>query len=143
MRMTLAMIAGVLVAFVLGSVIGTQMILHSVQSMGLQVSWAMRAESTMNDLIGLAGTLLPIIAIALIPAWLIVAWFTRKSDSAWEAWIFVTVGAACVACVYPAMNFAFGVDVYAPARTLAGVLGQAAAAGLGGLCVATLRKRPR
>ena len=42
MRSVMAVIIGILSAFVVGSVIGTQVVLASVQSMGLDVNLAMR-----------------------------------------------------------------------------------------------------
>jgi len=54
MRVVLAYTAGVMVAFVLGTAIGTQMVLHSVQSMGLTVSWSARLAATGNDFVELS-----------------------------------------------------------------------------------------
>jgi hypothetical protein len=43
--------------------------------------------------------------------------------------------------LHPALSFAFGIDVFAPARTLPGLLGQAVAGGLGGQAVVVSRRR--
>ena len=60
---------GILVSFVLGSIAGTQVVLASVQAMGLEVSWAARIEVSRADLLGLSATLLPIMALALAAGW--------------------------------------------------------------------------
>ena len=48
----------------------------------------------------------------------------------------VVVGAATVMVFHPALNLAFGVDVFAPARSLAGLAGQGLAGALGGMAMA-------
>jgi len=45
-----------------------------------------------------------------------------------------------IAALHPTLNWAFGVDVFAPARTLPGLLGQAVAGGVGGVAVALSRR---
>ena len=52
MRSVIAVIIGILTAFVVGSVIGTQVVLASVQSMGLDVTLAMRWSTSLSDLAG-------------------------------------------------------------------------------------------
>ena len=132
MRIVLAVAVGILVAFVVGSVIGTQMVLRSVEDMGLAVSWSMRLSSSWNDIMGLSSSLLPLMAIALAPAWLLLAWLDRRSMLNINAGIFAMCGALCVGLLHPTLNMAFGVDVFAPARSLAGLLCQAAAGAFGG-----------
>ena len=65
MRILLAISIGILIAFLVGSVIGTQMVLSSVEKMGLAVSWGMRWHSSWRDIVGLSSSLLPLMAIAL------------------------------------------------------------------------------
>jgi hypothetical protein len=65
MRGMAAYTLGVLVAYIVGSVIGTQMILYSVSAMALEVTLNARLESTVNDLAGLSSSLLPIMAVSL------------------------------------------------------------------------------
>jgi len=67
---------GVIVAFVLGAMIGTQTVLYSVQSMGLTISWESRISATASDLLGLTTSLLPLMALALIAGWALVDWFS-------------------------------------------------------------------
>ena len=132
MRIVLAVVAGILVAFVVGSVIGTQTVLRSVEEMGLAVSWSMRLSSSWNDIVGLSASLLPLMAIALAPAWLLLAWLDRRSMLTINAGICAMCGALCVGLLHPVLNLAFGVDVFAPARSWLGLLCQAAAGALGG-----------
>jgi hypothetical protein len=131
---------GILLAYVAGSVLGTQMVLNNVAAMGLDVTLAMRWSSSLSDVAGLAGTLLPLMVIALLPGWLILDWLGRRPTMrVVPAWYILT-GAMAIAVLHPALNWAFGVDVFAPARTMPGLLGQALAGGLGGVAVALSRR---
>lgn len=132
MRIVLAVAVGILVAFVVGSVIGTQMVLRSVEDMGLAVSWGMRLSSSWNDILGLSVSLLPLMTIALAPAWLLLAWLDRRSVLTINGGIFAMCGALCIGLLHPVLNLVFGVDVFAPARSWLGLLCQAAAGALGG-----------
>jgi hypothetical protein len=132
---------GILLAYVVGSVLGTQVVLSNVASMGPDVTLAMRLSSSLSDLSGLLGTLLPLMAIALLPGWLILDWIGRRPTmNVAPAW-YVLTGAAGIAILHLALNWAFGVDVFAPARTMLGLLGQAVAGGLGGQAVVLSRRR--
>ena len=135
MRALLAVAIGILVAFFVGSVIGTQMVLSSVEKMGLAVSWGMRWSSSWRDIVGLSASLLPLMAIALAPAWLLLVWLDRRSVLNINAAICAICGALCVGLLHPLLNFAFGVDVFAPARSLVGLAGQGLAGALGGMAL--------
>ena len=140
MRKVISLTIGVLLAYVVGSVLGTQVVLNNVTSMGLNVTLAMRWSSSLSDVAGLMGSLLPLMAIALLPGWLILDWLGRRSTTHVAVGWYVLAGAAGIAILHPALTLAFGVDVFAPARTLPGLLGQALAGGLGGLVVVLSRR---
>jgi hypothetical protein len=140
-RTVISLTFGILLAYVAGSVLGTQVVLNNVASMGLQVTLAMRWSSSLSDVAGLAGTLLPLMAIALLPGWLILDWLGRRPSTQVAAGWYVLAGSAGIAILHPALTFAFGIDVFAPARTLPGLLGQAVAGGLGGQAVVLSRRR--
>ena len=140
MRVVISLTFGILLAYTAGSVLGTQWVLSNVASMGLDVTLAMRLSSSLSDLSGLLGTLLPLMAIALLPGWLILDWIGRRpTKTVAPAW-YVLTGVAGIAILHPALNWVFGVDVFAPARTMLGLLGQAVAGGLGGLAVVLSRR---
>ena len=82
MRSVIAVIIGILTAFVVGSVIGTQVVLASVQSMGLDVTLAMRWSTSLSDVVGLSSSLLPLMAIALGCSWALLIWLEPPQDSA-------------------------------------------------------------
>ena len=141
MRTVISLTFGILLAYVVGSLLGTQVVLSNVASMGLDVTLAMRLSSSLSDLSGLLGTLLPLTAIALLPGWLLLDWIGRRPTmSVAPAW-YVLTGVAGIVILHPALNWVFGVDVFAPARTMLGLLGQAVAGGLGGQAVVLSRRR--
>ena len=140
MRTVVSLTFGILLAYVAGSVLGTQVVLSNVAAMGLEVTLAMRWSSSLSDVAGLAGTLLPLMVIALLPGWLILDWLGRRPTMRIPPAWYILMGAMGIAVLHPTLNLAFGVDVFAPARTLPGLLGQAAAGGLGGLVVVLSRR---
>jgi len=140
-RTVISLTLGILLAYAAGSVLGTQVVLNNVAAMGLEVTLAMRWSSSVSDLAGLAGTLLPLMAIALLPGWLILDWLGRRPTLRIAPAWYILTGAVGIAALHPALNWAFGVDVFAPARTVPGLLGQAVAGGLGGLAVVFSRRR--
>ena len=141
MRTLISLTFGILLAYVAGSVLGTQVVLNNVAAMGLEVTLAMRWSSSLSDVAGLAGTLLPLMAIALLPGWLILDWLGRRPTIRIAPAWYILTGAVGIAVLHPTLNWALGVDVFAPARTLPGLLGQAVAGGLGGLAVVFSRRR--
>ena len=141
MRTVISLTLGILLAYAAGSVLGTQVVLNNVAAMGLEVTLAMRWSSSVSDVAGLAGTLLPLMAIALLPGWLILDWLGRRPTLRIAPAWYILTGAVGIAALHPALNWAFGVDVFAPARTVPGLLGQAVAGGLGGLAVVFSRRR--
>ncbi len=139
-RVVISLTFGILLAYVAGSVLGTQVVLNNVASMGLEVTLAMRWSSSLSDVSGLAGTLLPLMAIALLPGWLILNWLGRRPTTPVASAWYILTGAMGVAVLHPTLDWVFGVDVFAPARTMPGLLGQALAGGLGGVAVALSRR---
>jgi len=143
MRVVLAYTAGVMVAFVLGTAIGTQMVLHSVQSMGLTVSWSARLAATGNDFVELSASLLPLMALFLIAGWALAEWLSRRVSRYRHATTFVLTGAACILILHPLLNLLlFGIDPFAPARTWVGLVAQGCAGAVGGLCFSRVRWAP-
>ena len=63
-------------------------------------------------------------------------WLDRRKIVRASALWCVVVGAVTVMVLHPALNLAFGVDVFAPARSLAGLAGQGLAGALGGMGMA-------
>ena len=139
MRGVTAYTLGVLVAYIVGSVIGTQMILYSVSTMALEVTINARFASTVDDLIGLSSSLLPIMAVSLAAPWLACDFVTRRHPHLRSPLLYGLTAAFAIAILHIALSQIFGMDVFAPARTLTGLLGQCLAGAIGGVCLNALR----
>ena len=135
MRGVTAYTLGVLVAYLVGSVIGTQMILHTVSSMGLEITLSERVGSTVDDLIGLSSSLLPIMAVSLVMSWWACDFVTRKSPYLRSPLLYGLAAAFAIAILHTALNQIFGMDAFAPARSLLGLAGQCLAGAIGGVCL--------
>ena len=139
MRGVTAYTLGVLVAYIVGSVIGTQMILYSVSTMALEVTLNARLGSTVNDLVGLSASLLPMMAVSLVIPWLACDFVTRRHPHLRSPLLYGFTAAFAIAILHTALSQIFGMDVFAPARTLTGLLGQCLAGAIGGVCLNALR----
>ena len=139
MRGVTAYTLGVLVAYIVGSVIGTQMILYSVSTMALEVTINARFASTVDDLIGLSSSLLPIMAVSLAAPWLACDFVTRRHPHLRSPLLYGLTAAFAIAILHTALSQIFGMDVFAPARTLTGLLGQCLSGAIGGVCLNALR----
>ena len=139
MRGVTAYTVGVLVAYIVGSVIGTQMILYSVSTMALEVTLNARLGSTVNDLVGLSASLLPMMAVSLVIPWLVCDFVTRRHLHLRSPLLYGLAAAFAIAILHIALSQIFGMDVFAPARTLAGLLSQCLAGAIGGVCLNALR----
>ena len=139
MRGVTAYTVGVLVAYIVGSVIGTQMILYSVSTMALEVTLNARLGSTVNDLVGLSASLLPMMAVSLVIPWLVCDFVTRRHLHLRSPLLYGLAAAFAIAILHIALSQIFWMDVFAPARTLAGLLGQCLAGAIGGVCLNALR----
>ena len=139
MRGVTAYTVGVLVAYIVGSVIGTQMILYSVSTMALEVTLNARLGSTVNDLVGLSASLLPMMAVSLVIPWLACDFVTRRHPHLRSPLLYGLTAAFAIAILHTALSQIFGMDVFAPARTLAGLLGQCLAGAIGGVCLIAAR----
>ena len=70
-RVVISLTFGILLAYVAGSVLGTQVVLNNVACYGSGRHARHAMVELLSDVTGLAGTLLPLMAIALLPGWLI------------------------------------------------------------------------
>jgi hypothetical protein len=140
-RVIVGYATGILVSFVLGSIAGTQVVLASVQAMGLEVSWAARIQVSRTDLLGLSATLLPIMALALAAGWGLYDGVISRVSLDRVTHAYALVGAGCILALHPLLALILGVDVFAATRSLGGLLAQGIAGAVGGWCCGYVRSR--
>jgi|AntAceMinimDraft_5_1070358.scaffolds.fasta_scaffold01051_10 hypothetical protein len=140
-RVLKAFFPAVLLAYVLASILFTQTILAAVQGMGLEVSAGMRLATTVDDLVGMSSSYLPLILVAFILGLPVAAGLTRLLP-AHRALLFTLAGFVAIVALHSIMKAVLGVSGIAATRTLPGLLAQGLAGAVGGCCYHLL-SRPR
>jgi hypothetical protein len=127
-----AYLLAVAIAYVLATVTATQSVVASLDGMGVAVGLADRLAMTERDIRGMAPMFLPMVAFALLVAFLSSALLSRWLHR-WRLPLYFTAGAAALVCIHLALHLAFGITPVAIARSGGGLVMQGMAGGIGGL----------
>lgn len=130
-RLAIYLVA-VAITYVLAVITATQSVVSSLGSMGIPLSFAERISMTLNDIGGMAGMLLPMVAFGLLIAFMATALICRYLDQ-WRVPLYVIAGAAALLCMHLLLNLAFSITPVAIARSAGGLMIQAMAGAAGGL----------
>jgi hypothetical protein len=133
-------LAAVATAYVLAAVTATQSVVRSLQGMGVPVPPGERLAMTAQDLAGMAGSLLPLIALGLLIAFIVAALLCRWLPG-WRVPLYLLAGAAATVTIHLALELAMGITPFPIARTWGGLAIQAAAGAGGGALYLYLLKR--
>ncbi len=133
-------LAAVATAYLLASITATQSVIHSLRGLGVEISIGERASMTLQDIGGMAGMFLPMVAFGLLIAFMATALICRYW-SQWRLPLYITAGAAALLCIHLALNLAFEITPVAIARTPAGLLVQSIAGAAGGFIYVYLSDR--
>lgn len=131
LRVISAFILALLVAYLIGSILATQVILAELRGMGMSITLSDRLNASLHDLLGLWRSYLPLLAIALVPALAAAAALGR----AWQAgrpFLYPLAAAAGVVCLHLAMREVLGLNGLAAVREWTGLALQAVAGWVGG-----------
>ena len=139
MRDLIVYLVSILIAYLIGSIAGTETMFRALQSMSFEIAPISRMEIMIADLIGLSGTLLPMMAGSLSIGWMSFDWYTKTRLSWRHPVNYALLGFTIIFFLHPLVNFIVGVEVYAPVRTWLGLLIQALAGGVGGFCLGFYR----
>ena len=115
----------------MGSIISTQVILAKLEDMGLPVMFRDRLRATAHDLLGLATTYLPLMAVALLLA-LPVASRLGRLKPRLRVYCFGLAGFFAVIALHVIAKAVLGVNGLASVRELHGLLLQGLAGWFGG-----------
>lgn len=121
----------VLTAYLLATASATQYVVARLSSMGVAVGAGDRLTMTLGDFVGMAGMFLPLVAFALLVAFLFTALLCRWLGR-WRTPLYLLAGATALVSMHLAMNLAFDLTPVAIARSAAGLLVQGAAGAVGG-----------
>jgi hypothetical protein len=135
-----AWLLAVAVAYVLAAVTATQHVVAQLSKMGIAVNLGERLAMTGQDIVGMASMFLPMVAFALLIAFMTAALLCRWL-SRWRLPLYLLAGATAVVCIHLGLNLAFGITPVAIARSSLGLLLQALAGAAGGFTYLFLIKR--
>ncbi len=124
-------VGAVLATYIVAVVLASNSVVSSVIAMGLPVSFGKRLEVIGHDILGMATSYLPLIAIALLLAFLVAGLLARKRPGLRIA-VFVLAGIVAVFCIHVGLKMAFDITPIAAARTTVGLSMQAISGALGG-----------
>ena len=127
----IAYLVAVVVAYVGAAVAHTQSVLWRLGDLGVPVTFADRVEATVHDLFGMAGTLLPLIALAMAIA-LPVATLAIRVLPSWRPVGYTLAGGVALLVLHIALELTLGVTPVAGARGTLGLTIQALCGGFGG-----------
>ena len=126
-----AFVAAVLLTYVLGSIFSTQVVLASLQVMGVDVAIAVRMSATFQDLLGLTSSYLILIAVALVLGLPVASGLSRLMPANRTA-LFMLAGFVAIVSIHLIMKAALGLSGIASTRTMTGLLIQGVAGAAGG-----------
>jgi len=132
-----AWLLAVAIAYLLATVTATQSVVAALQAMGLAVPMPERLNMTLSDILGMANMFLPMVAFALLIAFMTAAllcrWLAR-----WRLPLYALAGAVALVMIHLILHLAFGLTPIAIGRTAGGLGLQALAGAAGGVCYTLL-----
>ena len=125
-----AWLLAVAVAYLVASFMATQWVVASLAGMGVDVGLADRMSMTLKDMAGMANLFLPMVAFALLCAFMAAALLFRLLGK-WRLPLYLRAGAAALVTIHLMLNLAFAITPVAVARTAGGLASQALAGAAG------------
>ena len=132
-----AYLLAVVATTVLGSVAATQFILAELRTMQVAVPFSVRIETTVHDIVGMSPTFAPIVAGALLVAFLVAALLTRFVPLPDRRWYLVGGFVSIIAALLLVKAMLGGTPI-AGARGTLGLVSQGIAGLFGGWVFAKL-----
>jgi peptidoglycan/LPS O-acetylase OafA/YrhL len=141
-RLIAAYLAAVLATMVVASFVHTRFVVEGLRGIGADIPPHVALETARGDFVGLAPSLGPVIAIALLLGF-VIAGIARRFIRLPRPAAFALAGAAALATALWLMKLSYEITPIASARSWAGFLSLCAAGALGGLVFALLLRKPR
>ena len=127
----LAYMFGVLTTYLIAVPLVSLFNIASIVDLGYPVSFADRIGNVAHDIAGMVSLYLPIIAVALLIGWLFTGLLLTRFVGR-SAVIYALAGFTALVAVHMIMYALLGMSGIAPTRTLAGLMAQGVAGGVGG-----------
>lgn len=132
-------LAAVATTYLLATVTASWHVASKLAGMGVALDLAARVSMIAHDLAGMAGSFLPLIAAALLIAFLVTALLYRLLGRA-RILLYVLAGAVALLTLHLALHAALGLTPIAIARESSGLLLQALAGAAGGFVYIVLNR---
>ena len=136
-KATAAYLLAVAATTVLGSISATQFVLAELRTMQVDVPLSVRFETTIHDVIGMSPTYAPIVAGALLVAFLVAALFTHFVPLPRRRWYLVGGFVGIIAALLLVKAMLGGTPI-SGAKDSLGLIAQGIAGMCGGWIFATL-----
>ena len=118
-------------AYILGSILSTQVILQRIESLGLPITPRNRFDASWHDVLGMATSYQPLMAVAFLLALPVAAGLGRLLPRV-RFLLYPLAGLAAVIALHLIMRAVLGLNGVASVRDLHGLLLQGGAGWLGG-----------
>jgi len=129
-RKLAAYLLATIVAYLLASITATQSVIARLAEMGVDLNFADRLRMTLQDIAGMAGMFLPMIAAGFLAAFMLTAllcrWLGRRPVA-----LYILAGAVALITIHLTLKLAFVITPVAIARTTGGLLIQGIAGAVG------------
>jgi hypothetical protein len=132
-------LAAVAVAYFLAVASATHSVVDNLDTLGVPIGFGEQLAMTRQDLVGMAAMFLPMVAFAMLCAFMAAALLCRWAAH-WRVPIYVLAGAVGLVAIHLMLNLAFQITPVAVARTAGGLTLQALAGAVGGLTYIILRR---
>jgi len=141
-RRLAAWLLAVAAAYLMACLTATQAVVVDLGRMGVHVPLGERALMTGRDVLGMASTLLPMVAFALLVAFMAAALLCRWLER-WQVAVYALAGAAGLINIHITLHLALGLTPVAIARSCGGLMLQGLAGGIGGFTyILLIRRQP-
>lgn len=124
-----------LAGFLLATATQTQFVLHRLAALDIALPLGVRLQTTVDDILGLAPTYLPVIAIGLaiaLPVASVLIARLKPTQRKVRTFLFALAGFTALASILLSMEPIMNITLIAGARGMAGLLAQCAAGAVAG-----------
>lgn len=141
LKVLFAWIAASALAAAVGSILQTQFNLAAISAIGAPVPFAVRLQTTLQDLAGFAPTYAAVVAAGFLVAFFVAGWLVRRWPQRRNS-LYMLAGAAAIISAILLMNAALPITGIGATRSLAGLIALGAAGAPGGRLFAALAPCP-
>lgn len=139
LRLVSHFLIAALATFILASLAHSQFVLHELGSLGVEIDFATRLSSTIDDLTGLMPTYGIVVAISLLAGFLITT-LVRKYLTKPAFWLYPVAGFVAILTAHIAMHPILDITLIAGARSTFGLICQCLAGAFGGWAFMNMRQ---